>query len=431
MLFLFATLALSANVKLGAPDALPTVLPFDEWKTIFNKQYLQGEKDAKKTYEDNVAFIQKWNAMEKSVTLGVNQFSDLSSEEFAATYLTPFNRTRKSNVVILNGTAPDSIDWRTQGAVTPVKNQEQCGSCWAFSTTGSTEGAVAISSGKLISFSEQQLVDCAKKEGNHGCQGGLMDYGFKYIMDNSGIDTEEDYPYTARNGVCNKAKEANHVGTITSYQDVSPKSPDQMKLAVAKGPVSIAIEADKTVFQHYRSGVFNEAASCGTNLDHGVLVVGYDDSYTTPYWTVKNSWGATWGEEGYIRMAQTTGKGMCGMLEQPSYPIAGTPGPTPKPGPTPTPGSGPYEKPPCASDEEDVQISGVDGSFCTKKCNIFNPCDSAPSGVTAQAQCALEDSSTHMKYCALICDPDSSSACNPSAGFTCKSIQTVGVCTWD
>merc|ERR550532_930167 len=114
-----------------------------------------------------------------------------------------------------------------------------------------------------------------------------MDYGFKYIMDNQGIDTEEDYPYEARNGVCNSAKAAKHAATITSYQDVTPNSKDQMKQALAIGPVSIAIEADKTVFQHYKSGVLDEAAACGTKLDHGVLAVGYDDTYTTPYFKVK------------------------------------------------------------------------------------------------------------------------------------------------
>jgi len=437
MLYFLITLALSAQLDLQITlesEHIPAVLPWEEWKSVFSKEYSATEHDARRAvYEKNVKAIEAHNAEGYSWTLGVNQFSDLTSDEFAAIYLSPFNRTRKYNIVKLNGTAPETIDWRTQGAVTPVKNQEQCGSCWAFSTTGSTEGAIAIKTGHLISLSEQQLVDCAKREGNHGCQGGLMDYGFKYIMDNAGIDTEEDYPYTARNGVCNTAKAARHAATVSSYQDVTPQSLEQMKLAVAKGPVSIAVEADKTAFQHYKSGVLDNALGCGTKLDHGVLTVGYDDTYSTPYFTVKNSWGATWGENGYIRMAQTSGKGMCGMLSQPSYPIAGSapsPGPTPKPGPTPTP-SGPYEKPPCGTGEQEVQIQGVDGSFCTSKCNIFNPCEAAPTGITAQAQCALQDSSTHMKYCALICDPDSSTACDPSAGMTCKSIQTVGVCTWD
>lgn len=260
-----------------------------------------------------------------------------------------------------------------------------------------------------------------------------MDYGFKYIMDNGGIDTEEDYAYTAKNGICNTAKAARHAATITSFKDVTPQSLDQMKMALAMGPVSIAIEADKTVFQHYKGGVLDEAAACGTNLDHGVLATGYDDTYSTPYFSVKNSWGETWGEEGYIRMAQTSGKGMCGMLSQPSYPIAGEapPSPGPTPGPKPGPVGPPYEEPPCTGQgEQAVQIQGVTGSFCTSRCNIFNPCADPPTGITAEAQCALQDSSTKAKYCALICTPGDASACDPSAGMTCKSISGVGICTW-
>ena len=217
--------------------------------------------------------------------------------------------------------APDAIDWVTKGAVTPVKNQGQCGSCWSFSATGSMEGAYQIATGKLVSLSEEDLVECDQVD--QGCGGGLMDNAFKFVMKN-GIAAEAAYPYisgTGIRGLCKDKKEANAVVTVTGFKDVPPKDEDALKTAVALGPVSVAIEADKSAFQLYKSGVL-EKKSCGTKLDHGVLVVGYG---TAPgifgkkdYWKVKNSWGATWGEEGYIRLAR--GKNMCGVAEQPSYP---------------------------------------------------------------------------------------------------------------
>merc|ERR1712159_613911 len=160
-------------------------------------------------------------------------------------------------------TTADSVDWTTKGAVTPVKNQGQCGSCWAFSTTGSTEGAYQIAPGKLQSFSEQELVDCAGSYGNQGCNGGLMDNGSKYA-------------YTAKTGQCSSSKSADPAlakGSVTSFNDVTSDSASQLMAAVSKGPVSVAIEADQSGFQFYKSGVFS--GTCGTNLDHGVLVVGY------------------------------------------------------------------------------------------------------------------------------------------------------------
>jgi len=270
-------------------------------------------------FQANVEKIKKHNSEGHSYTLGLNEWADLTGEEFFKMMSQPYQRIRPLRVTYLNITAEDSVDWVGKGAVTPVKNQGQCGSCWAFSTTGSTEGRSQIANGQLISLSEQQLVDCDTRR-DHGCGGGLMDYGFEYIQSNGGIDTEDVYKYKARDGTCDKTKEAKHVVTVTGYKDVPQNDPDQLRQAVSQGPVSIAIEADKSSFQLYNGGVFD--GNCGTNLDHGVLVVGYGSDNGQDYWKVKNSWGASWGEQGYIRLvSQDSGAGQCGMYKQPSYPV--------------------------------------------------------------------------------------------------------------
>merc|ERR1719399_1646242 len=184
------------------------------------------------------------------------------------------------------------------------------------------EGRHQIKSGKLVSLSEQQLVDCSRSQGNMGCNGGLMDYAFTYVKSNGGIDTEADYAYHAEDGQCKKSKESQHAVSITGYKDVRPDSESQLAAAVAQGPVSVAIEADQTGFQFYHSGVFS--GPCGTNLDHGVLAVGYGSEGGKDYWIVKNSWAETWGDKGYIMMARGSSgrKGLCGIAMQPSYPLA-------------------------------------------------------------------------------------------------------------
>jgi len=252
-----------------------------------------------------------------SWTCGVNQFSDLTREEFSAMYLGyNWNPNRERRVQLLDErSVPTSIDWRTSGAVTAIKNQGQCGACWSFSTTGSLEGLHFINNGTLVSFSEQQLVDCSSSYGNNGCNGGLMDYAFKYV-EAKGVETEANYPYTAASGTC-KYVASKAVFKNTGYSDVTANNPTQLKAAVANGPVSIAIEADQSVFQQYTSGTIS--SNCGTSLDHGVLIVGY----TSTYWIVKNSWGTSWGQQGYVNIAsgtQNNGAGVCGINSEPSYP---------------------------------------------------------------------------------------------------------------
>jgi len=315
---------------------------FSAFKSEFNKVY-ETETELLQRFEmftKNVNIINNHNennAASSGYTMAINQFTDWTTQEFSA-YLT-YNGTAKKHdrVVLLDQTnLSASVDWTTKGAVTPVKNQGQCGSCWAFSTTGSAEGALAIAAGlganSLVSLSEQELVDCAGSFGNQGCNGGLMDDGFKFL-EADGDSTESDYAYTGVSGTCSSSKESAAAGLkkgkITSFKDVESKSCSQLMAAVAKGPVSVAIEADQTGFQHYSTGVFS--STCGDKLDHGVLAVGYGTDGGTDYWKVKNSWGSTWGDAGYIRMAKScdsTGRasdastaGECGILSQPSYPV--------------------------------------------------------------------------------------------------------------
>lgn len=275
---------------------------------------------------DNLDFIDDFNLNNStSYNLGINKFADMSHSEYVDyVSLGKNSYSAKNSCKIMEkatGTYPLSIDWRIKNAVTPVKDQGQCGSCWSFSTTGAVEGIYAINHGTILSFSEQQLVDCSYSYGNHGCNGGLMDNAMTYIIDN-GITTESAYTYTATS-TKNSCKKFTPETFLSACYDVIPNEL-QLTYAVAGQPVSIAIEADSRSFQLYKSGVYNDP-SCGTNLDHGVLVVGYGTSKEGgDYWIVKNSWSNSWGDNGYILIARnsvsTSTSGICGIAMSPSYP---------------------------------------------------------------------------------------------------------------
>jgi KDEL-tailed cysteine endopeptidase len=255
--------------------------------------------------------------------MGVNQFTDLTPEEFKAQMIRglkapvgSFGCGTFSNSA--SGT-PTAIDWRTKGAVTTVKDQGQCGSCWTFSSTGAMEGAWAIAKGQLIDLAEQELVDCAGlKYGSMGCSGGQMEGAFKFIIEN-GQCAASSYPYTAKDGTCHSCSAVAHA---TSCADVKPNDQLSLKAAVAKQPVAVAIEADTKYFQSYSGGVLT-SSSCGTSLDHGVLAVGYGEENGQKYWLVKNSWGTSWGEQGYVKIGRsesTNDAGICGIAMDPSFP---------------------------------------------------------------------------------------------------------------
>jgi len=270
-----------------------------------------------------------------------------------------------------------------------------------------------------------------------------MDNAFGWIKSNGGLCTEDDYPYTSGSGSSGSCKTScSKAATLTGWSDVKQGDEDALKSAVEKGPVSVAIEADQSVFQLYSGGVFTSAEQCGTQLDHGVLVVGYGTDGGNDYWKVKNSWGASWGEEGYIRMIRD--KDCCGIASQPSYPTGVSsvgPSPGPSPGPTPSPpsptpspsGQAHYGAPPCRSDEKAVQVQGVSGDFCSPSCTSGSCPTDVPSGVTAKPECILQDTAGD-KYCALQCTPSALSfnGENGECGDgSCQEVQAgIGICTY-
>jgi C1A family cysteine protease len=277
-------------------------------------------------FAKNVQYIEVHNAVTESEgvhahKVGINHMADWTEMEYSKIrgYKKRVNHVKNYVNATEGVEVATAVDWRANGAVTPPKNQGQCGSCWSFSTTGSLEGRYQIAGNTLTSFSEQQFIDCSGSFGNKACQGGLMDDAFKYA-EGVKIMTEASYPYEGKLGTC---RAQGGVTTIKSYADVKMNSPSELKAAVAAGPVSVAIDAAGIGFQLYYGGIMKHF--CGTSLDHGVLVVGYGTSDSNEdYWILKNSWGGSWGEKGFFRIFRddaTEGPGVCGLQESPSYPI--------------------------------------------------------------------------------------------------------------
>jgi hypothetical protein len=271
----------------------------------FDKTYSHEEFFAKfAVFKATVDYVRAHNEANSTWVAGVNQFSDLTAEEFKAKYLSslliPAGETAPAteSVILPDPSQPNDIDWRQKGAVTPVKNQGQCGSCWSFSATGAIEGWAAATGKGLKSLSEQQLVDCSGSVGNQGCNGGWPNKAISYLAAH-GSCSEASYPYTARDGSCKGCSavlKPNGAGTGSGEATLAGQ--------LSALPVSVCVDASGG-FQHYQSGVFS--GPCGTQINHAILAVGYTGSY----WIVKNSWGTGWGSQGYIYMAR--GKNLCGI----------------------------------------------------------------------------------------------------------------------
>ena len=334
----FLTVFASENSLRGA-----TIASFlddsDEWKQFsnfqdrFSKKYetLQDLESRFQVFRTNLRNIIIHNLdHSQNFTMGINQFTDLTPEEFKAQYVNGGSRNNLGSFGCKSFSSnaagvPASLDWTTKGVVNPVRDQGQCGSCWAFATTANAESVWAISKGQLLDLSEEFLVDCATGAGyfNMGCNGGQPDSALKYMI-NNGQCSEASYPYTSgvtkTAGSCQKCTSAGV--KFSSCSDVTPKDQVALKGALAISPVVIAIEADTKYFQSYSSGILTDGIKCGTNLDHAVEIIGYGTENGIDYWKVRNSWSSTWGEQGYVRIQRsdsTNDIGVCGVAAEPSF----------------------------------------------------------------------------------------------------------------
>ncbi|XP_049320222.1 procathepsin L-like [Astyanax mexicanus] len=328
-------LAVAALVAVASAASLSLEdLEFHAWKLKFGKIYhsVEEESQRKLTWLTNRKLVLVHNMLAdqgiKSYRLGMTFFADMDNKEYRklfASCLGSFNRTKAHSATTflrqtLRDPLPDTVDWRPKGYVTDIKDQKDCGSCWAFSATGSLEGQTFRKTGKLVSLSEQQLVDCSGDYGNLGCGGGLMDQAFEYIKANKGIDTEDSYPYEATDGDC-RFKPDSVGATCTGFVDITSGDEKALQEAVATiGPISVAIDAGHSSFQLYESGIYNEPDCSSSDLDHGVLAVGYGTDSGKDYWLVKNSWGLDWGNKGYIQMSRNKDN-QCGIATAASYPL--------------------------------------------------------------------------------------------------------------
>uniref|UniRef100_A0A665TPM9 Cathepsin S-like n=1 Tax=Echeneis naucrates TaxID=173247 RepID=A0A665TPM9_ECHNA len=320
---------LLVSLCVGAAAMLDSRLDdhWDLWKKTHGKSYGDEVEDVRRRelWEKNLMLISMHN-LEASMglhtyDLSMNFMGDLTQEEILQSFatLTPPSDVQRapSHFVGAPGSAvPDSVDWREKGWVTRVKMQGACGSCWAFSAAGALEGQLARKTGKLVDLSPQNLVDCSSKYGNQGCNGGYMHRAFQYVIDNHGIDSDASYPYQQQ---C-RYNPAYRAANCSNYSFLPQGNEETLKQAVATiGPIAVGIDATRPRFTFYRSGVYNDP-TCTQKVNHAVLVVGYGSLSGQDYWLVKNSWGTTFGDQGYIRMSRNKNN-QCGIALFACYPV--------------------------------------------------------------------------------------------------------------
>ncbi|XP_025026403.1 cathepsin L1-like isoform X1 [Python bivittatus] len=303
-----------------------------DWKATHSKEYIKQEEESfrRAVWEENLRMIQDHNTQadlgKHTYRLGMNHFGDLTNAEINERlncFRPDSDHATQKNVVVFKSSKtrqiPDDVDWRAKGYVTPVKDQGECGSCWSFSATGALEAMHFKKTGKLVSLSEQNLIDCSEEQGNIGCQGGLMNQAFEYVRKQGGINSEKSYPYDGLDDYSCRYDPENSVTTCSSMGVIMTGDEEGLQQAVATvGPVSAAVDARSSEFHFYKSGIFKNPWLGDPDLTHAVLVVGYNSS-SSKYWIVKNSWSSFWGDNGYMHIEQ--GSNQCGIADMACYPI--------------------------------------------------------------------------------------------------------------